>query len=58
MSMEISKLCKSTYNNQLQQSISLRLTRYAWTIYYTSNQGRAEISADPSVRKPTEILLG
>ena len=38
--MEISQL--STYNNQLQQSISLRLPRYALTIYYTSrsNQGR------------------
>ena len=46
--MEISQLYKSTYNNLLQQSISLWLPRYAWTKYDTSNQGR--VRNNPSVR--------
>ena len=50
--MEISQLCKSTYNNRLQQSVSLRLPRYARTIYFLG-QGQIkvgfEISGDPPV---------
>ena len=55
--MEISQLCRSTYDNQLQQSISLWLPRYARANYYIIGQGqikaRFEITTDPP-----EILLG
>ena len=56
--MEISQLCKSTYNNQLQQSISLRLPRYAWTIHYTSNQGRVQNYLRSTSPQPTAMLSG
>ena len=47
--MEIPQLCKSTYNNQLAQSISLRLPRYVRIYIIGQIKAGFKISADPPV---------